>query len=178
MSTKRRITCILIFSFSLLLIPHIQAQQPELAQPVLALSALPAEHHDVYGAYFQYHATWIKWAASQASGKSATLNQLVPTFAKLIGVAPTEISVVHSVSLNVTQRINALNAQKAAAVGLSRHDANQFEIRRQQIILSGVRDLQRHLTPVSWGGLHQFVNYDFRVLGTALPGLPIGVSLP
>ena len=171
MLTKLRSSGIVGVLFSFLLIPGAQAQ------PVLSISALPADNHDVYNAYFQYHTTWIKWVASKPGG-TAALNQSATTFAKLIGVDPAEVSVVHSISLNVTQRINALNAQKAASVGLSQHDVNQFEVRRQQIILSGVRDLQHHLTPASWGGLHQYINYDFRVLGTAVAGLPIGTTLP
>ena len=167
-----RTTAVLATLSSRVLIPTASAQQP-----VLAISSLPADNHDVYNAYFQYHATWIKWASLHAAD-TAALNQSATTFAKLIQVDPAEVSVVHSIALSVTQRVAALSAQKAAAVGLSQHDVNQFEIRRQQIILSGVRELQHHLTATSWGGLHQYINYSFRVLGTALPGLPIGTTLP
>jgi len=81
-------------------------------------------------------------------------------------------------SAKVTQRINALNAQKAFRIGLSTHDVNQFEIRRQQIILSVVRELQFRLRPASWDGFHHYVNYDFRLNGTVFPGLPIGAAIP
>jgi len=152
---------------------------PALAQqPVLSISALPADHHDVYNAYFNYHATWLKWSAKQTGVNTASLNQSATAFAKMIGVGAAEISIVHSASLNVTQRINALSAQKAASVGLSQHEVNQFEVRRQQIILSAVRDLQHRLKPESWGGFHQYVNNGFRLQGTAYPGLPIGTVLP
>ena len=161
----------------LVLLPalFLQAQSAQPAQPAQpAIASLPADHHDVYNAFFQYHVSWQKSAVVQAKGKTSSLNQSATDFAKFVHVDTKEIGIVSGVSGNVADRLNVLSVARSAYLAShsdkpSPHDLDQFEIRRQRIILSGVSELSKRLKPSSWNGLHAYVNQDYRLRGSVLP---------
>ena len=170
------------FSLTLLATVTLASAQPQivpLPSPVPSLlaaaSALPADHHDVYAAYFQYHAAWMKWAFSNPinHGSSGTINQLFRDYAKSVNVDVKELTAINNAAGNAVYQLNGLAGQRAdylkARPNPDKHYLNQMEIRRQQIIASAVRDLGQKLTPSGWHSLHSYINHDFRVLGKALP---------
>ena len=88
---------------------------------------------------------------------------------------PKEIGILVGISTSVVGNLNALDAQRIAFLNAnhgaapSAHFLNQFDVRRQQVIMSGVRYLSERLTPPSWDGLHSYITRDYRINGSVLP---------
>ena len=137
------------------------------------LSSFPADHHEVYAAFFQYQVSWQQWAVAQAAPNSPKANQLTNDFAALVKIDPKENAVVSTATSKVASDLAVLDAERSAYLQASKtnpstHALNQFALRRQQIIMSGVTALMRGLTKRSWVGLHTYINWDYRVKGTVI----------
>ena len=141
------------------------------AQPVV--SSFPGDHHEVYASFFQYHLSWQQWATAQAAANSAKAAQLTGDFAALLKIDAKESAVVSAASGKVAADLAALDSQRSAYLQDNKanpypHALDQFAVRRQQIIMSGVTALMRGLTKRSWVGLHTYINWDDRVNGTVI----------
>lgn len=147
-----------------------QAQRPG--------TILPVDSPDLLESFFYAHNDLSNFVEQKTFAEPAAAQRLADGTATILGLTRADLPQVRLISKQVVadlqkiddDRRDHLNRRAKLELGGDPALLKDFALRRQQIVAAGIDKLSKTLPPVSWNGLHSFINerhrQSVRVIGT------------